>query len=297
VRLERSQYHARAGNLCGVSEVVGSVQSLHRYPVKSMLGEDLEQVALDRRGVIGDRAYALIDDDTGKVVSIKRPKRWGGMFELAASTRDGTVEVRFPDGTTTAINDASLPGRLSAFFERSVSVAATPPPDATFDEVWMRDLKSGIDPIGSSRIEDGEEMIDNGQMMSVNGNFSNGGPIHIVTTSTTSRFAQVAPDSRFDPKRFRPNIVIETDGDGFVENEWTGRKLTIGAVRMTVLVPTPRCVMTTLPQGELPADRKVLRTIAQHNTVDIGIGVFPCLGIYAVSTEGQIRVGDPVTLA
>jgi uncharacterized protein YcbX len=194
-RPDESQGHcshrsARAGILCGVSEAVGSVQSLHRYPVKSMLGEDLGRVDLDRRGVVGDRAYALIDDETGKVVSIKRPKRWGRMFEFAAVTRDGTVEVRFPDGTRAAIDDASLPTRLSAFFERSVSVVATPPPDATFDEVWTRDLKNGIDPIGSSRFEDGEEMIDNGQWMSANGNFSNGGPIHIVTTSTTRHFAQ-----------------------------------------------------------------------------------------------------------
>src|SRR4051794_23903710 len=195
-----------------------------------MLGEDLEWVALDRRGVVGDRAYAFIDDETGKVISIKRPKRWGCMFEFAAATRDGTVQVRFPDGTWIAIDDAWLPKRLSAFFERSMSVAATPPPDATFDEVWMRELKNGIDPIGSSRIEDGEEMIDTGQMMSANGNFSNGGPIHIVTTSTTRHFGQLAPSSRFTPKRFRPNIVIETVGDGFIENEWIGRKLTIGAV-------------------------------------------------------------------
>jgi uncharacterized protein YcbX len=262
-----------------------------------MLGEELDQAALDTRGVVGDRAYALIDDETGKVVSIKRPKRWGRMFEFAAATHDGAVEVRFPDGSATAIDDASMPVRLSAFFGRSVSVASTPSPNATFDEVWMRELKNGIDPIGPSRIEDGEEMIDNGQWMNANGNFSNGGPIHIVTTSTTRHFGQLAPDSRFTPKRFRPNIVIETDGDGFVENEWTGRRLTIGAVSMTVLVPTPRCVMTTLHQGEDPADREVLRAIAQHNTVDIGIGVFPCLGVYAASAAGQIRVGDTVTVS
>lgn len=285
------------GQSVRVGEVVGSVKSLHRFPVKSMLGEDLDEVGVDQRGVVGDRAYALIDDDTGKVVSIKRPKRWGRMFELQALTRDGEVAVRFPDGTTTPIGDASLPVRLSAFFERSVSVASTPPPDATFDEVWMRDLKNGIDPMGPSRIEDGEEMIDNGQMMNVTGSFSNGGPIHIVTTSTTRHFSQLAPGSRFDAKRFRPNIVVDSTGDGLVENEWAGRKLTVGDVRMTVLVATPRCVMTTLTQGELPADREVLRTIATYNTVDIGVGVFPCLGIYTVSSEGQIRVGDPVILS
>src|SRR5262249_21782891 len=145
---------------------------------------------------------------------------------------------------------------------------------------------------------DGEEMIDNGQMMSAIGNFSNGGPLHIVTTSTTRRFAELAPASRFDPKRVRPNIVIETEGEGFVENEWAGRSLTIGGIGMTVAVATPRCVMTTLTQGDLPADRAVLRTIAEHNTVDIGFGVFPCLGVYAAATsEGPIEVGDVVVLS
>src|SRR5262249_50838717 len=220
--------------------------SLHRYPVKSMLGEELDQVLVDRRGVVGDRAYALIDDETGKVVSVKRPKRWGRMFEFAAFTHDGTVHVRFPDGTSSTIDDGALPRRLSAFFDRSVSVASSPPPDATFDEVWMRDLKNGIDPPGASRIEDGEEISDNGQFMSAIGNFGNGGPLHIVTTSTTRHFAELAPASRFDSKRFRPNIVIETEGEGFIENEWTGRCLTIGGVGMEVVVPTPRCVMTTL---------------------------------------------------
>ena len=279
-------------------EVVGRVAGLHRFPVKSMLGEQLDRLAVNRRGVIGDRAFAVIDDDTGKVISVKRPARWGRMFELKAATCDGAVEVRFPDGTTHQIDDAALPRRLGEFLGRSVSVASTPPPDATFDEVWMRDLKNGIDPIGPSRVEDGEEMVDNGQLMSVNGNFSNGGPIHVVTTSTTRRFGQLAPESRFDPKRFRPNIVIETQDEGFLENDWTGRTLTIGEVPMTVLVPTPRCVMTTLQQGELPADREVLRTIARHNAVDIGLGVFPCLGTYAAAlVEGGIQVGDSVTLS
>jgi len=263
-----------------------------------MLGESLDSVVVDGRGVVGDRAYGLIDRETGKVVSVKRPKRWARMFELTAATREAGVEVRFPDGTALSIDDGALPDRLSAFLGRSVSVASTPPADATFDEVWMRDLKNGVDPILPSRVEDGEEMIDNGQLMTVTGNFSNGGAIHIVTTSTTRRFAQLAPESRFAAIRFRPNIVIETEADGFVENGWSGKTLTIGGVRMTVVVPTPRCVMTTLAQGELPADREVLRTIARQNTLDIGFGVLPCLGVYAdVLSDGQITVEDAVTIA
>ena len=180
------------------------VQSLRRYPVKSMLGEELDHASLGQRGVVGDRAYALIDDETQKVVSVKRPKRWGRMFELAAVTRGDTVEVRFPDGTSMLIGDAALPSRLSEFLGRAVSVASTPPPDATFDEVWIRELKNDIDPyLGMpSRVEDGEEMIDGGQFMS--GNFSNGGAIHVVTTSSTRRLGELAPESRFDPLSVPP---------------------------------------------------------------------------------------------
>ena len=281
--------------------VVGRVQSLRRYPVKSMLGEELGRLSADRRGVVGDRAYALIDDETRKVVSVKRPKRWGRMFELAAVTRGDVVHVRFPDGTSVPITDASLPGRLSEFLGRAVSIASTPQPGATFDEVWMRELKNDVDPPPSmpTRVEDGEEMIDNGRYMSVVGNFSNGGSVHIVATSSTRRLGELAPASRFDPYRFRPNVVVETDddGSGFVESAWVGRTLTIGDARLTVRVQTPRCVMTTLPHGHLPADREVLRTIAQHNSVDLGIGVFPCLGVYAdVASTGRIAVGDRVAL-
>ena len=71
--------------------------------MKSMLGEELDRASVGTRGVVGDREFALIDDETQKVISVKRPKRWGRMFELAAVTRAGSVEVCFPDGTSTPI--------------------------------------------------------------------------------------------------------------------------------------------------------------------------------------------------
>jgi len=204
--------------------LVGRVHSVRRYPVKSMLGEDLERASVDTRGVVGDRVYALIDDETQKVVSVKRPNRWGRMFELAAATRGGTVEVCFPDGTSTSIADVGLPGRLSAFLERPVSVASTPPPSATFDEVWMRELKKDIDPPGMpSRVEDGEEMIDNGQFMSVNGNFFNFGAVHIVTTSSTDRLRQTGAGDSLRPPSVSPQYR-HRDGQWRVRGERLARK-------------------------------------------------------------------------
>jgi len=279
---------------------VGVVRSIFRFPVKSMLGESLDRVAIDGGGVVGDRRYALVDDETGKVVSVKRPKWWARMFELAARTSGNTVEVHFPDGVSLAIDDPELRVRLSDFFGRAVSITSTLPPGATFDEVWLRELKNDIDPFldTPSRIEDGDEMIDGG-LMGLTGQFFNALPIHVVTTSTTRRLSALAPGSRFDPHRFRPNIVLETSGEGFIENAWAGHVLRIGSVELGVALAVPRCVMTTLAQGDLPADTNVLRTISRHNAVDIGIGSppAPCVGVYTdVTVDGEIAVGMPAVL-
>jgi uncharacterized protein len=282
--------------------VVGSVAAIHRYPVKSMLGEELETVAFDQRGVVGDRQYAVIDDETGKVVSTKRPRRWGRMFELAGFTGDGgRAAVSFPGGEALTVGDPKLPIRLAEFFGRAVTVADTPPEDARFEEVWVRELKGGAEPYFGmeSRIEEDEEMIDGGAFMGPAGNFFNFGAVHLLTTATVAELTRHAPQSRFDAPRFRPNVVVDTDDDGFVETGWQGRTLQIGPVQLRVSITVPRCVMTTLPQGDLPADREVLRTIAATNSVDVlQTGTpYPCAGVYAdVLAEGEIRRGDPVRL-
>lgn len=284
------------------SQLVGSVSSLRRYPVKSMLGEEITSAVVEQRGLAGDRAHALLDEETQKVISVKRPRRWGGMFELSATTEaDGKVTVSFPSGESLALEDPALVDHLSTFFGRRVSVISTPPPDASFDEAWVRDLKEEVEPYYGipSRIEEGDELIDAGTFMNTNDNLFNLGAVHIVTTGTSRRLAELSPSSRFDPHRFRPNIVIETDDDGFVETAWPGCTLEIRDVRLAVWFNVPRCVMTTLAQGDLPADSDVLRTITRHNSLDaLGTGTrYPCVGVYAnVDTGGAIQVDDAVRL-
>ena len=281
---------------------VGVVSSILRFPVKSMLGESLSSVTVAGTGVDGDRAFALVDDETGKVISVKRPKRWLPIFELRAETRGDTVVVTFPDGDGLAIDDDALPRRLSQFLGRSVSVSAVPAADASFDESWVRELKNDAGPyFGASARdeEDDPDLVDAGQFMGTNGNFFNFGTIHLVTTGTTRRLSELAPESRFDAHRFRPNVVIETEDTGFVETGWQGRKIRIGEIELNVSFTVPRCVMTTLAQGDLPADRNVLQAISQHNAVDcFGTGVpYPCVGVYAdVAAAGVVTVGQPVTL-
>jgi uncharacterized protein YcbX len=124
-------------------------------------------------------------------------------------------------------------------------------------------------------------------------------PLSVLTTSSVDRFSELEPESSFDVRRFRMNVIVDTPAHGFVENEWVGRSLAIGDdVRLDVAVPDPRCVMPSLAQEDLPRDPKILKTLARHNRIDVAGTLFPCAGVYAVAeAAGTIRQDDPVSLA
>src|SRR5256886_2743682 len=125
------------------------------------------------------------------------------------------------------------------------------------------------------------------------GTFFDIGVVHLLTTATIDQLRALYPQGRIETRRFRPNIIVATGPEdrGFVENDWIGHTVAIGgSVRLAITEPCPRCVMITLPQGDLPKDSGILRTAAQHNAVNVGV--------YAsVLSGGTIRRGDPVTLA
>jgi uncharacterized protein YcbX len=124
----------------------------------------------------------------------------------------------------------------------------------------------------------------------VNG-FFDLGSLHLLTTSTLDTLRSLNPSARFEPRRFRPNFVISTgDATGFVENDWPGKTLAIGDnVRVKVMAPTLRCIVTTLPQDDLPNEPDVLKTAAAHNNANVGV--------YAlVEQGGWVRRGDEVRL-
>lgn len=272
----------------------GSVQALHRYPVKSMAGESLTSATvLDDHGLQGDRAFALVDAGTGRVASAKHPKRWSRLLEhrarffepLAPGQRRAPVSITLPDGTVVRSDASDVDQALSASVGRTVRLSNTPPPQARYDE----------------HVPEGD--ADRGEMLAVGadaGTFFDFAPIHFVTSSSLRRLEALGPTSRFDVRRFRPNLVIDTgEARGFVETDWLGHVLAIGPeVRIFVSFPCPRCVMTTLAQGDLPADPGVLRT-ATHNTQLFALLAkrMPTVGAYAsIVRGGTIRVGDPVQL-
>ena len=293
-------------------QVVGSVKELWRFPVKSMKGERLDQAELTTHGIAGDRAYALVDVDTGRVVSAKSVRLFPGMLGCGAAfveppQAEGDlppVRITLPDGTSATSDSDHAERILSGFFRRDVRLARVAPEDFTIDQ-YHPDIEDA-DPAGH-RDTLVEAKLGSALFAQIGapsplppGSFFDVFPVSVLTTSTMARLHELQPASRFDARRFRMNLVVETADAGFVENGWLGRGLAIGgAARLAVALPDPRCVMTTLAQDDLPGDTEVLRALVRHNRLELGpMGHYPCAGVYAVvATPGTIRTGDRAAIA
>ncbi len=264
----------------------GTLASLHRYPVKSMMGEEINAAMLTDRGLLGDRAYALRDSETGMIVSAKNPRKWPGMFGFRATyitppqgdSPLPAVRVGLPDGSFAVSSKSEFAEQISMGLGRPIQLLAAAPSSAQLEEYWP-----DMDGLAHRDAVTDEAMPP--------GTFFDLAVLHILTTSTLDKLRALYPAGRFEPRRFRPNLIIDTSGQsGFVENEWIGKTLCIGeSVKLKVTGPCPRCVMTTLAQGDLPKDPGVLKTAAAHNDVRVGI--------YAsVLQAGTVHVGDTITV-
>jgi uncharacterized protein YcbX len=302
---------AGQGEVVIVGETM-TVGALYRFPVKSMRGEALDACTIGPAGLVGDRAYALIDEDDGRVASAKNPRKWGALLECRAAFVDEPVagepappaRIVLPDGTDTRTDAPDVDAVLSKALGRPVHLADAPPDAGQFEEVWP-DIE-GLAPdefVTSTTVahEDSGDPVSAIPlgMFAPPGTFFDLSTIHMLTTSTLRRLAAAAPEATFDVRRYRPNVLVDTAGDDFAENGWVGSKVRLGtSAAVMVALPTMRCVMTTLAQDELPRDRGTLRTIATENRIEIaGLGHWACAGVYAnVDAPGDVRVGDPVTL-
>ncbi len=291
-------------------EPVGTVGALWRFPVKSMLGEEMDQVDIDAGGIVGDRAFALVDVETGKVASAKHPKVWPDLLRCRASyvapprahAPSPPVRIELADGTSVMSDAPEVDAVLSRFFRREVRLARAAPEDFTIDQYHPD--QAHLDPQGH-RDEVTETKLGNALFNEVGmpsplpeGSFLDVFPVSVMTTSALDYLGELQPGSTFDVRRFRMNVIVATPERGFVENSWIGGTIDVGErVKLAVPVPDPRCVMTTVAQDELERDPQVLKALAKHNRLDFaGAGLYPCAGVYAVVTSsGTIRTGDPVT--
>jgi MOSC domain-containing protein len=270
--------------------ILGSIVSLWRYPVKSMLGEELNSGEVTKRGLLGDRVYALVDSSDGKVATAKNPRKWPHLFDCRAALTDipvtgsktPAVRITLPDGDIVESEQPDVNQILSRILNRVVKLAALPDVQtatATAEEYWP-DIEG---------LDHRDTVTD---FALPEGTFFDCALLHLLTTATLDCLRERYRQGRFEVRRFRPNIVVETarGEKDFVENAWIGRTLALGdSVRLSVTGPCARCVMTTLPQADLPKDAGILRSAAQHNRANVGV--------YAsILQGGKIRRGEPVRL-
>jgi uncharacterized protein YcbX len=268
---------------------IGTIASIHRFPVKSMQGEVVEQADIDADGIVGDRVWALRDAETGKLVSAKRPRLWRSALDCFASGTGDDIMVTLPSGDSFGVDDPALRVSLNALFGRDVTIErSSRPQQGVYESDWP-DIDgltlSGELEFPTNLGSDGSRFVDVDML-------------HLVTSASLATLAAVDRDLDIDVRRFRPSFVVETPGlGGFPENDWEGKTLTIGEVEVRVGIPTPRCVMTTVTQPGLPRQPGVLQAIARHNRQTNALGAFACLGAYAsVARPGAIRAGDEVTI-
>ena len=293
------------------SEPVGTIRALWRFPVKSMLGEELDAGDLTEGGIVGDRAYAIRDRETGKVASAKHSKRWPNLLDCRAAFAEPPgpgdelppVRIELADGNSVLSDAADVDAVLSRFFGRDVELARAAQNGYTIDQ-YHPDLEN-YDPEGH-RDEVVEAQLgaaffnERGLPSAVSeDSFFDLYPLSVLTTSTLDQLGNLEPQSRFDVRRFRMNVIVDTPERGFVENGWLGRTLAIGDdVQLGVSLPDPRCCMPGLPQEDLPRDPQVLKALARHNRIDVAGALYPCAGVYAVAeATGTVRKDDSVSLA
>lgn len=247
------------------------VLEIWRYPVKSMLGEQLDEVMVGPNGVEGDRGRAVVDAETGVSLSAKR---YGDLLRCRAWTNGGEAMIGLPDGSELAADSSEAADGLSDLLGRRVAVKSAGASHTVRHE-FPTELAIG----------EGEPFIWEPGLEG----FFDRAPLHLITTATLTELKQLRPESAFTRDRFRPNFLVETVGTGFVEDDWVGKELSIGIVTCHVLDRKPRCVMTTRAQGDLAKDTDIIKTIVTNNDGNAGIEL-------DTREPGIVRSGDRVGL-
>lgn len=304
--------------------IVGKVKEIWRYPVKSMAGHRLDACTVTTSGVLGDRGWALRDEQRGEITSARKSPALMGFAaryrEEPVAGKIPHVEITLPDGTVVGSDSADVNARCGAVLGRSVTLWPLQPasnkahyrraqPGASMMaklgrfEVFRKllgrlapyiglekELRADFGRLPEEALPDlsvfPAELI---EFTSPPGTYFDAFSLHVITTATLSTMARANPTAAWDVRRFRPNLLVETSPgiDGLAEVEWTGRTLKVGEARIKCEVPAVRCSMTTHAQRDLPKDPSVLRTIVRDGGQN--------LGSYAnVIAPGRVAVGDVV---
>ena len=241
-----------------------------RYPVKSLQGEQLDEARVEDDGLFGDRRWGIRDQRTGRILTARRRPE----LLVAAGAYDGDVPViTLPDGRTAVGPGRSTDALLSDWLASPVSLVAS------VGDAGRAEYFADATDDTSRAIEwtmPAERYVDTA-------------PVLLLTTASLRTAAALHPNGVWDPRRFRPNLLVELEGEGWVEDQWVEQPIQLGTATIVPTQPCVRCTMVTRPQPGLEADVDVFRTLARHHHGHVGVWA-------DVVTPGQVRVGDQVSL-
>jgi uncharacterized protein YcbX len=275
------------------------VSQLWTYPVKSMIGVTADSVSISPLGIVGDRHWAIRDNERG---GIRGAKKIGELMQFSArpaADSPSSVIITLPNGEEIHSDDEQVDAVLSASLGRSVSLESLPsdgnlehfrrgPSDSTDVMAELRGIfgRTEEEPLPDFSAFPPEVS----EFESPPGTHHDCWPLLVMTTSAFDALRTALPDSVIDILRFRPSIVIETPNEtGHPEFLWKGRTGQLGSAVVEFLDPCPRCVMITRRINDsIPEDRAILR----HVVRDLNQAV----GVYArIVTPGTVSVGDTLT--
>lgn len=248
------------------------VESVHRYPVKSMQGEQPGEITFEGGHVVGDRQWAVVDPGTGFTLSAKRH---GALLEASASSlAGGSVRITLPDGTDVEAGDTECDKYLSDWLGHEVELRRPGSANLPFELL-------------ADSLEESSEVV---SIAVPESHFADLAEAHLLTRASLRAASVLHPLGDWDYRRFRPTVVIAGDGEGFVEDGWVGSSVALGGdVRLEVFMPTIRCSMPARPQPGIPRDNQVPRVLKDNHNF--------CLGVYAAASRtGAVRAGDEVTV-
>jgi uncharacterized protein len=244
-----------------------------RYPVKSLQGELLTGAEVEQDGLRGDRGWGIRDETTGKVLTARRAPQL--LFAAASLASDGSPQVTLPTGETCDGPGAATDKALSAWLGKPVSLVSS------------GDVPPGRAEFFVDATDDSSEAV---EWTMPTGRFVDSLPLLVLTTASLRRGASLHPGGDWQVRRFRPNLVVDTAGEDWVEDGWYGgQELRVGSARLRPEEPCVRCTMVTRPQPGLEEDRDIFRTLARHHR-----GLFGAWT--AVSAPGSVQVGDDVVV-
>lgn len=281
-----------------------AIREIWRYPVKSMAGEGLDGCAVTEAGLLGDRCWALRDEERACIADARKlpamldihvryprppePERPGD----APVRRSAGIELRLPGGRSGPVcsDDPAVHDVLSAHLGRKVTLwplLSAREDRAHYVRAWPEDVERYLKELFG--VADLAEIPDLSALppevaeyQTMPGTYFDAYPVHLVTTGELEALARaVPPPSDVDSRRFRPNFLLE----GPASPDWVGRRVRIGTAVLRVEADCPRCVMVSQPQQGLPAARGLLRTVHR----DFGHQV----GLYAsVERPGRVERTD-----